>query len=164
MHHYYVGQSISARWKIYITDSTEIRKMLGLLIYEIRFPLMSQETFCKVEHDNLLSSEEKIQIMQLLAGKNVENSVFNTEKRSKLHHVYRVKTDSTNCIWNQSGQIDAISFEVNKPLFLHGLLLYGSCEIPYTYSVELKIISMTNTVLLHIFKKVYNRKSKNISN
>ena len=61
---------------IYITDSTEIRKMLGLLIYEIRFPLMSQETFCKVEHDNLLSPEEKIQIMQLLAGKNVENSVF----------------------------------------------------------------------------------------
>ena len=43
--------------------------LLGLLIYEIRFPPMSQEVNCKVEHDKLLSSEEKIKFSQLLAGK-----------------------------------------------------------------------------------------------
>ena len=41
--------------------------------------------------------------------------LFLTPKRGKSHHVYRVKTDSTNCIWNQSGQIDTISF-VNRKI------------------------------------------------
>ena len=43
--------------------------LLGLLIYKIRFPLMSQEVNCKVEHDKLLSPEEKIRFSQLLAKK-----------------------------------------------------------------------------------------------
>ena len=43
--------------------------LLGLLIYEIRFPPMFQEIYCKVEHDKLLSPEEKIKFSQLMAGK-----------------------------------------------------------------------------------------------
>ena len=51
--------------------------------------------------------------------------------------------------WNLSGDIDAVDFEVNKPILLHGLILYGGIGVPYTYKIEVKVLSGT-LIILHI--------------
>lgn len=51
------------------------------------------------------------------------------------------------------GLVDAVEFKVNKPLSLHGLLLYGHSKNQFTYNVEVKIMSANDIVLLHILLK-----------
>lgn len=56
--------------------------------------------------------------------------------------------------------VDAIEFDVNKPLSLHGLLLYGNFMNEYTYDVEIKIISASSNVLVHMLPKKIKGSSK----
>lgn len=49
--------------------------------------------------------------------------------------------------------MDAIKFEVNNPISLYGLLLYGNLKNQYTYDVEIQIISESDIVLVHIVPK-----------
>mgnify|MGYP003691555013 CR=1 FL=1 len=140
------------------TDSSEIRKVLGNLVFQIRFPLISLDSFSK-DVDIILSEEEKRIISQLIDGKNIERSPFSHFKRIHKDHIFRELKHSTKCIWNQLGEIDAISFETNNPFDLDGLVLNGSLETPYTYSVEVKILSSNNTVLSNFQPKTVTESS-----
>ena len=134
-----------------VEDSAAIRTMLGKLIFHVRFPLMSFETFWKdVAENDILSETEKVQISRLIAGKTVKVSDFNSNVR-KIERKFRLLrgTSVTSQTWNLSGDIDAIDFTVNKPILLHGLLLYGSITAPYTYKVELKVLLGTR-IILHV--------------
>nr|XP_022307461.1 BTB/POZ domain-containing protein 6-like [Crassostrea virginica] len=70
----------------------QIRKVLGNLIFHVRFPLMSLESFWKDAGENeILSAEEKIQISRMIAGNVIKDSVFvTTPRRGKgSHYAYR---------------------------------------------------------------------------
>ena len=124
-----------------VEDSTSIRTMLGNLIIHVRFPLMSLDTFWKdVAENDVLSDTEKVQISRFISGKSVVTD-FNSNLRviSRTFRLLR-GTNVTLNIWNHSGLIDAIDFEVNESIFLHGLLLYGAIDKPYTYKVEVKVL------------------------
>lgn len=130
---------------------TEIRKMLGNTIFEVRFPTMSLETFWKdMASDEILSADEKVHISQVIVGKNVQNTVFKSTERKRGVHILRSQSDPTVCNWTHGDKVDAIEFEVNKPISLYGILLYGNTNSQYSYDVEIKIISASNISLVHM--------------
>ena len=140
----------------YIPDPAQMRNCLGNLIFHVRFPLMSFESFWKnAGENNILSAEEKSQISRLIAGNVVKNAVFsNTPRRGEgiLIPIMKDVNDSTFVGVDCSGysQIIYTDFEVNKPIFLLGLELYGSAYVPYTYNIEVDIMSWTQTILVHL--------------
>lgn len=133
-------------------DPAEIRRKLGDLLFQIRFPLFSLETFWRdIAPKEILSAEEKMEISRLNVGENLPNSKFKRNKRGNLADILRVKETSKTCDWAANGQEDCIDFEVDKTVELCGILLYGSSKTPYTYVVEVRISSVTsNNCLLHI--------------
>lgn len=133
---------------------TEIRKMLGNTIFEVRFPTMSIETFWKdMASDEILTSDEKVHISQIIVGKPVQNTVFKSTERKRGLDILRSQSDPTDCNWVNVGNVDAIEFEVNKPISLYGILLYGNSNSQYSHDVEIKIISSFNNVLVHMLPK-----------
>uniref|UniRef100_K1R766 BTB/POZ domain-containing protein 6 n=1 Tax=Magallana gigas TaxID=29159 RepID=K1R766_MAGGI len=133
---------------------TEIRKMLGNTIYEVRFPTMSLETFWKnMASDEILSADEKVHISQVIVRKTVQNTVFKSTERKRDVNILRSQSDPTVRNWEYRGDVDAIEFEVNKPVSLCGILLYGNSNSQYSYDVEIKIFSLSDIVMVHILPK-----------
>lgn len=65
-------------------NSTEIRQMLGSLIFEVRFPVMSREDFwTDITSDEILSNEEKFHISKVIVGKTVSRVVFRSTERKR---------------------------------------------------------------------------------
>lgn len=140
------------------SDSNHMRKMLGDILYEIRFPTMSLENFWKtIVLDDVLLNDEKVQISEQILGKWVQNPVFKTSKRKKYEfiktEILRIHSDTKDCGWYQRGDIDAIDFKVNKGMALVGILLYGNSCASYSYDIEVKIISDANVNLVHLSPK-----------
>ena len=143
-------------------NPVQIRKALGSLIFHVRFPLMSFESFWKDAGENeILSAEEKSQISRMIAGNAVKDSVFVTTPRRRKGSVISItRAENDNVLYISSPRCsptygdftynDAIDFKVNKPTFLHGLQMYGSARVPYTYDIEVDILSKTKTVLSHV--------------
>lgn len=132
-------------------NSAEIRKMLGNIIFELRFPTLSLERFWKdIVCDEILSDEEKVLISKAIAGKTPQKVVFKSSRRKKYLEILRIRVPATDCTWSYTNRADAIDFEVNKPVSLYGLLLYGNSNSTYIYVVEVKIISPSDNVLLHL--------------
>lgn len=132
---------------------TDIRKMLGNTIFELRFPTLSLETFWKdMASDEILTSDEKVHISQVIVGRTNQNTVFKSTVRKRGVHILRSQSDPTVCSWGYGGNVDAIEFEVNKPISLYGILLYGNSNSQYSYDVEIKIIS-SDIVLVHMLPK-----------
>ena len=146
-------------------NSEDVRKTLGSLILHVRFPLMSLETFWKVAGENeILSDKERNQISRLIVGYSVKDTSFITTPRRQNKPVeipiMRIKKEPTNCSWNLTGLIDAIEFEVNKPLLLHGLILYGSDRSSYTYNIEVKLLSKSKATLAHVSERRITESTK----
>lgn len=72
----------------------------------------------------------------------------------------RSKKESKECNWLLRNLIDAIEFEVNKPLILQGVVLYGSKSNRYTYKIEVKLLSKTKATLAHVLQKTITESTK----
>lgn len=142
---------------------TDIRKMLANTIFEVRFPTMSLETFWKdMASDEILTPDEKVHISQVIVGKSNQNTVFKSTVRKRDVHILRSQSDPTVCSWTHSGSVDAIEFEVNITISLYGILLYGNSNTQYSYDVEIKIISSSDIVLVHMLPKKITESGKNV--
>lgn len=134
-------------------DPSELRQMLGELLFHIRFPLMTSESFFKdIVPMKILSDEEVNEISDHFTGQTVRNAVFKKKERNMVMNIYRILRESTpSCDWNLNGEMDAIDFVANKAFQLHGILLFGSSDY-YTYVVEVRISSISDgsRCLLHI--------------
>lgn len=140
---------------------TDIRKMLANTIFEVRFPTMSLETFWKdMASDEILTADEKVHISQVIVGKTNQNTVFKSTVRKIGVHIMRSQSDPTVCNWVYAGNVDAIEFEVNRTISLYGILLYGNSNTQYSYDVEIKIISSSGIVLVHMLPKKINETCK----
>ncbi|XP_062567884.1 BTB/POZ domain-containing protein 2-like [Saccostrea cucullata] len=128
-----------------VNNSENIRSMMGDLLYQIGFPLMSLETFWKeVAWDNILTTQEKDQISKFIVGIHAGDVMpFLTNPRKKVISIYRGTPHKVSC--NLNGDIDALKFKVNKSLHIRGLILLGSLDYnPSTYTIEAKIINSDN--------------------
>lgn len=62
-------------------DPMELRKVLGDLLFHIRFPIMAFDVFMKdIIPTKILSDGEKAVISNLIHGEHLENCVFLNEK------------------------------------------------------------------------------------
>nr|XP_022310904.1 BTB/POZ domain-containing protein 6-like [Crassostrea virginica] len=158
--------------KPHTPNPVQIRKTLGNLIFHVRFPLMSLESFLKdAGESEILSAEEKSQISRMIAVIAVTDPVFVTTPRLGKGSVISIRTAENDKILYYSfpsststnGDItynDTIDFNVNIPTFLHGLELYGSDRVPYAYIIEVDILYKTKTVLSHLLMKTITESTK----
>lgn len=115
---------------------------------------MSIETSWKdMASDEILTSDEKLNMSQVIVGKTNQNTVFKLTVRKRDVHILRSQSDPTLCNWAYGGSVDAIAFEVNGTISLYGLLLYGNSNSQYSYDVEIKINSSSDIVLVHMLPK-----------
>lgn len=127
-------------------DPSELRRMLGDLLYHVRFPLMTPALFKEdIVPMKILSDEEVNEISDHFIGQQTQSTVFKKKERNMIMNIYRIQErESTLPVdWNANGEMDAIDFEANKAFQLHGILLFGGLG-SYTYVVEVQISSISD--------------------
>ncbi|VDI33996.1 BTB/POZ domain-containing protein 6-like [Mytilus galloprovincialis] len=123
-------------------SSENQRAELGHLLYLIRFPLMGKEYFTDVISEmDILSDKEKVELFKFFYQKGSKITTFITHERSeKIDELEARDSEDTRpiqtCIryhsvyedgsWYCGGEPDAVAFTTNRPIILHGVLVYGS--------------------------------------
>jgi len=115
-----------SRQKLEVTDQHR-RKVMGDILYAIRFPLMDDRYFGKeICSRDLLSSEEVVVVLRLHHKKGIVSSeLFKCERRKQAERILRFDT-IIEADWNSSSFKDAIYFSVSKNATLHGICMYPS--------------------------------------
>ncbi|KAK3092755.1 hypothetical protein FSP39_006909 [Pinctada imbricata] len=120
------------RQKIEVSWSNK-REVLGDILYNIRFPLMTVSYFTK-EVEKILPPEET---SALLKPDEVGNpALLKHIRRCQYHRVVRFPTNYDRS-WPANH--DAILFRTYGDLCLYGILVYGCYDTPCRYSVHVKI-------------------------
>ena len=126
-------------------DGESKRRILGEeIVKAIRFPLMSHEEFASVVIDaELLTLKEVGSMMKHYSGVLTCSLPFDQAPRSKSSNIhgcqrFRVR-NPPHMRWAYFGtRPDCITFSVNKPIMLHGVLHFGSEGGNYMVSMEVK--------------------------
>ena len=115
------------------------RKVLGGILYKVRFPLMEPDYFSrKVATTELLSDGEKIDVFLYHCTKeDIVPKYFQATER--IHHVMRFGQASTSSSVNMTIFSAAISFKVSHDSCLHGILIYGCNTGRCKYDVEIQV-------------------------
>lgn len=116
------------------------RAELGNLLYLIRFPLMGKEYYTDIISEmDILSDKEKVELFKFYYRKGSKTSTFITQERSEKMDEFDTKESEDTrpiqtCIryqsvyedgsWYCGGEPDAIAFTTNRPITLHGVLVY----------------------------------------
>lgn len=135
--------------KIEPTDAN-MRSQLGNSLYRIRFSLMPKEYFQNnVEDRNILNEEEKAEIWEVITNGRTTNKEFKFDQHLRTTTEYfRVlrfeKLDRK--LREHTGHPDAIMFEATKPVWFHGVIVYGSF-IEQTLNVHLEVTDADNKVI-----------------
>ena len=134
----YDGQHVTA-------NDEQLRKVLGDLIYLIRFPIMTRKYFTNnVSTQNVLTLDEKVEIYQSFDGKVIDT--FPTYVRLKLSNaelkVLRCKSHlKTNSSWNQDGADDCLDFTTNFDCYIYGIFVFGSNQHSGQHEVNINILT-----------------------
>lgn len=125
------------------------RRVLGNIIYLVRFPLLGDQYFTEVVADmDILTDSEKVELFKYFfkkdRSKKCKFSPINrysgldspTSMTTSFHSDVNDSRPIQTCIrygavyedgsWYCGGEPDAISFTCNEKISLHGLLVYGS--------------------------------------
>ena len=135
------------------------RKVLGDILYKVRFPRMESEYFSRrVAMTDLLSDAEKVDVMLYHnTRKDVVPKYFPVSER--MLEVMRCPQVSTSSSVYMNNKIAKLLFRVSKDSFLHGILVYGcksgSCEYYLEVAVHGQIdIKVKGDVICCIKTKV----------
>ncbi|XP_076443612.1 BTB/POZ domain-containing protein 6-like [Babylonia areolata] len=112
-----------------VTDSNR-RIMLGPALYHARLPLLSPQVFVdKVVSRNLLSEEEKVDVMRHFLVPTMRSEHFSCSPRKKEKHRRVNRFDSRSQLaWNNKSGENAVSFMTNQDITLEGFTVYGTCR------------------------------------
>lgn len=118
------------------------RAELGDLLFLVRFPLMGKDYFTDVVSEmDILTDSEKVDLFKFFYQKGHKLSTFTARERSERLDELDAKDAEDNrpiqtCIryqsvyedgsWYCGGEPDAVAFTTNRPITLHGVLVYGS--------------------------------------
>ena len=123
-------------------DGESKRRILGEeIVKAIRFPLMSHQEFASVVIDaELLTLKEVGSMMKHYSGVTLPFVQAPRKKSSNIHVCQRFRVRNPPQLrWAYCGtRPDCITFSVNKPIMLHGVLHFGSEGGNYTVSMKVK--------------------------
>ena len=123
-------------------DGESKRRILGEeIVKAIRFPLISQQEFATVVDAELLTVKEVGSMMKHYNGVLTRSLPFVQAPRKKpIHGCQRFRVRNPPLLrWAYCGtRPDCMTFSVNKPIMLHGVLHFGSEGGNYTVSMEVK--------------------------
>lgn len=126
------------------------RRVLGKLVYLVRFPVMELDYFVKcVTTEGLLTKEETIQLFQYFHSRSSPAvGPFSTRRRA-LTRVVRFET--TSGAWNVGSYVvDSIRFQSSIDITLDGVLVYGCFEDYSPYEVSVQIRNENQQVLVRL--------------
>lgn len=138
------------------------RKVLGNIIYQVRFPLLGDQYFTEVVADmDILNDAEKVELFKFFfkkeRNKKCKFSSINrysgldspTSMTASFHSDVNDSRPIQTCIryqtvyedgsWYCGGEPDAISFTCSEKIMLHGILVYGSYIGEGVYDVTCSI-------------------------
>ena len=130
-------------------DKTARRRILGDIVYEIRFLAMSHEIILKdVAPTKILTETETICILQTIVGADVAGLKW--KKRKERQHAFLVNCrrfdsgkvkEHHDTAWRYPGRSDALTLTVNKAVLFHGVRLFGDSgcsqyEVDFTIKEE----------------------------
>ena len=129
----------------------EIRGKLSNVLYNIRFPTMTQKDFAELTaQSTVLTSEERLGVYDYMTlGKKLETLKFVDERRRMGENVVS-RFNNVNSAWNCTGPTDAISIQTTVDIYLTGVGLYGGKEasthdVTVTVSNDRETLSTTVT-------------------
>lgn len=132
------------------TTDVNLRQQLGNSLYRIRFTLMPKEYFqYKIEKSKILTGEEKAEIREYIADGSFRKETFKFDKNlrtvSKYFRLLRFIQLDTK-LKEHTGRPDAIMFETSKPVWFHGVVVYGSF-IEQSINIHVKITDARLTIV-----------------
>ena len=112
------------------------RKVLGDILYKVRFPQMQSEYFSKqVAMTDLLTDTEKVDVMLYhTTRREVVPKYFPVSER--LLEVMRCRQVSTSSSVCMNNKVANLFFTVNLDSYLHGILVYGCKSGTCEYSLQ----------------------------
>jgi len=133
--------------------SVNKRKVIEDALYLIRFPLMTLEEFANnVAQTGILTDKELVNLFLHFTVNPKPTVKFPDRPRRCLTGKEKsvVRFMKTEARWGYSGTSDRIKFTVNRRIFVVGLGLYGSINVPKDYEVSVQIInSETGQIIGH---------------
>ena len=120
------------------------RKVLGGILYKVRFPLMEYEYFCtRVAQTGLLSEEEKVDVFVFhVSKKEIVPKYFQVNER--LLQVMRCDSAYTRRSVCMKDTYAMLGFAVSHDTWLHGFLVYGCSTGTCEYIVEVEVTESSN--------------------
>lgn len=109
------------------------RKVIGKVLYNIHFPVISKDFFHKeLLNSCILSNEEKqfvINFSNVSEKDQCEEALFQSSDRKfrpiEYEKFFRFRGHFAYDLFKPSGSTEAVTFKVSNPMWLHGILLYG---------------------------------------
>jgi len=129
-------------------NDKQLRKVLGDLIYLIRFPIMERKYFTnEVSTKNVLTLEEKVEIFQSFDGKPIYTFPANMRLPISKLEVWRRESNlNTSNSWNHNGADDCLDFTTNFDCCIFGINVFGSK--PYSGHHDVTINILNGSILL----------------
>ena len=115
------------------------RKVLGDILYKVRFPQMESEYFSRnIATTDLLSDAEKVDVMLYhTTRKDIVPKYFPVSDRAlQVMRCGRVSAKSSVCM---IARIPSLAFTVSHDSLLHGILVYGCNSGICEYSVKVNV-------------------------
>lgn len=132
------------------------RKVLGKVLYQIRFTLMDDEYFTdKVQQTGLLTHEETGAVIRYFLNPQTANEPpFNTNPRSLHQIVKRFQSQNAGWVYNYRNNADAITFECDTDIQIYGVLQYGSSDGPKEFDAKITILETETKAakVMQVFK------------
>lgn len=132
------------------TTDGNLRQQLGNSLYRIRFTLMPREYFqYKIEKSKILTGEEKDEITECITNRSFRKENFKFDKNlrtiTEYFRLLRFMQLDTK-LKEHTGRPDAIMFETSKPIWFHGVVVYGSF-IEQSINIHVKITDARLTII-----------------
>ncbi|XP_062605473.1 BTB/POZ domain-containing protein 2-like, partial [Saccostrea cucullata] len=150
IYHFLIKWAENQCEKKHIEKSDEnTRKEIGDIIYQVRFHSLTLEIFAKdVCKRQILTPEEMIYLQQIIVGNLPEGKTeFNLGVRGytcKTFTVFRGSGPRNG--WDYTGTEDSLEFTVSRNVKLHGFMMWGGKSVPFTYTVEGKLLENSTDV------------------
>ena len=130
------------------------RSVLGKTLYEIRFPQMEKVYISdKVKPLGILTGEELKTLTDYMENPTEAIRLpFNAVHRRLHQIVKRFERHSAGWTYNYRNEPDAITFECDKDIELHGVLTYGSCDGPKVFDACIKVLKADTPQVIQVFK------------
>ena len=128
-------------------NDENIRKVLGELLYLVRFPIMEQTYFTEnVSKIKLLTVDELLKVYQSFDDDEVD--MFSTKRRSIEHLIFSRCDDKTNNLSSRemSEVNDCLDFTTHGGLSMLGINLFGSSSYSGKHDINLTILKSSEVL------------------